>query len=126
MHLKRAWDALGIVSVGSNDKKYLKKIGKKLPKALIGLPFRIDYVIKVPKYCDLQITGGKGDLSISDVEGVMNLNYLETMPRSIWSAGRSSDFGSGWVSVSCRVIVRAVMTTYSSPPAQWTSTCRQA
>src|SRR5688572_22825518 len=59
----------GIVSVGTHDKQYVKGIDKKFPKHLYGLPFKVDYVIKVPRYCDLQIDGGKGSLSISGVEG---------------------------------------------------------
>lgn len=69
---------VGIVSVGTHDKKYLKNTDKKFPKTLLGLPFSIDYVIKVPKYCDLQIDGGKGALSISGVEGTIRVNYLES------------------------------------------------
>jgi hypothetical protein len=68
----------GIISVGLNDKKLLKSKNKKFPKQLVGLPFRIDYVIKVPRYCDLQIDGGKGSLAISGVEGTMKINYLDS------------------------------------------------
>ena len=68
----------GVISVGTHDKKYVKGMDKKFPKTLYGLPFKIDYVIKVPKYCDLQIDGGKGSLAISGVEGNMKINYLES------------------------------------------------
>ena len=68
----------GIISVGVHDKKSLKGVGKKFPKQLLGLPFKIDYVIKVPRYCDLQIDGGKGNLAISGVEGNMKINFLES------------------------------------------------
>ena len=68
----------GIVSVGTHDKKYVKSMDKKFPKTLYGLPFKVDYVIKVPKYCDLQIDGGKGGLSIAGVEGNMKINYLDS------------------------------------------------
>ena len=68
----------GIISIGTHDKKYIKGVDKKFPKTLMGLPFRIDYVIKVPRYCDLQIDGGSGDLSIAGVEGNMKINYLES------------------------------------------------
>jgi hypothetical protein len=53
----------GIISLGVHDKKTLKKA--KLPKNLFGLPFRIDYDIKVPRFCDLQIDSGSGDLTES-------------------------------------------------------------
>src|SRR5688500_12672777 len=68
----------GVISVGTHDKKYVKSVDKKFPKALYGLPFKVDYVIKVPKYCDLQIDGGKGSLSITGVEGNMKINYLDS------------------------------------------------
>ena len=68
----------GIISVGVHDKKNLKGADKKFPKQLLGLPFKIDYVIKVPRYCDLQIDGGKGSLAISGVEGNMKINFLES------------------------------------------------
>ena len=45
------------------------------------MPFRIDYVIKVPRYCDLQIDGGKGSLYVAGVEGNMKINYLESDAR---------------------------------------------
>jgi len=69
---------VGIVSVGSHDKKYLKTVDKKFPKSLLGLPFSVDYVIKVPRYCDLEIDGGTGSLHIAGVEGTMKVNFLES------------------------------------------------
>ena len=71
----------GIVSIGTHDKKYLRGVDKKFPKHLLGLPLKIDYVIKVPRYCDLQIDGGKGSLHIAGVEGNMKINFLESDAR---------------------------------------------
>jgi hypothetical protein len=91
----------GIVSVGTHDKKYLKRALKKVPKALAGLPYRIDYVLKVPRYCDLQIDGGRGDLTISGVEGTMRLNFLETKATIDLVGGSVTGvFGGGDVDVS--------------------------
>jgi len=67
-----------IVSYGTYNKLGDKKIWKKFPKNLMGLPMRIDYVINVPRYSDLEIDGGNGDLSLSDVEGAMRINFLQT------------------------------------------------
>ena len=67
-----------LTSVGTHDKKYLKKVAKKFPKRLRGAPYRINYKIKVPVYSDLEITGGRGDLNLSAVEGTMRINYLES------------------------------------------------
>lgn len=68
----------GITSTGINDKKVLKQLGKKASKTLAGMPYRIDYVIKVPRYCDLIIDGGRGALTVSGVEGVIRANFLES------------------------------------------------
>lgn len=67
-----------IQSVGTNDKKYLKKIDKKIAKQLIGTPFRIDYKIKVPFYTDLEINGGNGDFTLTNVDGTFRVNLLES------------------------------------------------
>ena len=67
-----------IISVGTYDKKYVKKFDKKFPKYLLEMPFRIDYKIKVPFYTDLEINGGKGDFTLSNVEGAMRINLVES------------------------------------------------
>lgn len=69
---------VAIGSIGSHNKFGLKKLPKDFPKGLLTLPFRIDYVITVPRYTDLEVDGGKGDLSITGVEGSMRINYLDT------------------------------------------------
>ncbi|MGI8786909.1 MAG: hypothetical protein ACR2HG_04010 [Pyrinomonadaceae bacterium] len=69
---------LRITSVGTHDKNYMKRVAKKFPKNLLALPFKIDYVIKVPVYCDLDVTGGAGDFTLSNVEGGIRINYLES------------------------------------------------
>ncbi|HLM62448.1 MAG TPA: hypothetical protein VK308_16730 [Pyrinomonadaceae bacterium] len=67
-----------ITSVGTHDKSYMKRVAKKFPKLLLAMPLKIDYVIKVPVYSDLNIDGGKGDLNLSNVEGMIRINYLES------------------------------------------------
>ena len=90
-----------IQSVGTYDKKYLKSVAKKLPKNLLAMPFRIDYRIKVPSYCDLEINGGHGDLTLSKVEGTMRINVLETNAKLNLIGGTIiATFGSGTVDVS--------------------------
>ncbi len=90
-----------IMSVGTHDKKYLKQVDKKFPKNLLTAPARIDYVVRVPRYTDLRITGGKGDLNISGVEGTMNIDYLETTADiALVGGGINATFGSGTVNVS--------------------------
>ena len=90
-----------IISVGTHDKQFIKKLGKKFPKHLVGLPFRIDYVIKVPQYCDLQVDGGHGDLVISGVDGTFRLNYLETNAQLDLKGGSvMAVFGKGTVNLT--------------------------
>lgn len=90
-----------ITSIGTHDKKALKQMDKKFPKELMNMPARIDYVIKVPQYTDLEITGGSGDLHISGVEGTMRVNYLATNATiDLVGGGITAIFGSGNVKIS--------------------------
>ena len=99
--LEESMGRTGIISVGTHDKAYLKRVSKKFPKTLVGLPFKIDYVIKVPKFCDLQIDGGKGDLYIAGIEGTMKINYLNAKATlNLVGGGVLATFGGGTVNVS--------------------------
>jgi len=91
---------VAIISVGNHlsGGKGANKV--KLPKNLVGLPFRIDYKVKVPHYCDLEINGGDGDLSISGVEGTMRVNYLKTNAKiDILTGSVAATFGTGTVNI---------------------------
>jgi len=99
--LEESMGRTGIVSLGTHDKAYLKKTVKKFPKELLGLPFKIDYVIKVPKYCDLQIDGGKGDLFIAGVDGTIKINFLDSKAKLDLVGGAVyATFGEGTVDVT--------------------------
>lgn len=90
-----------VISVGANDKRYVKRVAKNFPNRLIGTPFRVDYKIKVPIYCDLNIDGGKGDLTLANVEGAMSIKYLESNADLKLIGGTvSATFGSGTVDVT--------------------------
>ena len=92
---------IGIISLGTHDKKYVKTVDKKFPKELMGNAYRIDYVLKVPRYSDLQIDGGVGDLTISNVEGILKINYLETNAKlDLVGGGVLAVFGKGDVDIS--------------------------
>ena len=94
----------GIISYGTYNKLGDKKLWKKFPKNLIGLPLRIDYVVKVPQYCDLEIDGGKGDLSVAGVEGSMRINFLETNANiAVINGSTNITVGSGKVDVTLGV-----------------------
>jgi DUF4097 and DUF4098 domain-containing protein YvlB len=92
---------VAITSLGTHDAKYIKQVAKKFPKNLIGLPFSIDYVIKVPRYCDLRIDGGSGDVTVKGVEGSLAINSLEGNARlDLVGGGVSATFGKGNVFVT--------------------------
>ena len=92
---------LRITSVGAHDKRYVKQVAKNFPKKLVGMPYRIDFHIKVPIYCDLNIDGGRGDLNLANVEGAIIVKYLESNARLKLTGGAvSATFGSGAVDVT--------------------------
>lgn len=92
---------LRIISVGAHDKRYVRQVAKNFPKKLIGMPYRIDFRVKVPIYCDLTVDGGKGDLNLSDVEGAIIIKYLESNAKLKLTGGAvSATFGSGAVDVT--------------------------
>ena len=92
---------LRILSVGTHDKDYLKRTAKKFPKRLLGLPFKIDYKIKVPFYCDLEIDGGRGDFNLSNVRGAMQIKFLESNAKMNLTGGNViATFGGGNVEIN--------------------------
>ena len=92
---------LRIVSVGTHDKKYLKKVDKKFPKRLRGMPFAVNYKIMVPSYTDLVIDGGKGDLKLSMVEGTMRIGYIESNAKlNLIGGSVQATIGTGSVDVT--------------------------
>jgi hypothetical protein len=92
---------IGIISLGTHDKKYVKTVDKKFPKQLMGNAYRIDYVLKVPRYTDVDIDGGVGDLNVSGIEGALKINYLETNAKlDLVGGGVLAVFGKGDVDIS--------------------------
>lgn len=89
-----------IISLGTYDKEYLKRVAKKFPKNLLNSPLKIDYKVKVPQFCDLDINSGKGDLKLSKVEGAMQIKAFEGDAMLDLIGGTiSATFGSGNVDV---------------------------
>lgn len=68
-----------IITTGTHDRKFLKRVAKDFPKSLIGLPWKIDYHIKVPAMTDLAIDAGNGPIRLSGVEGSLRLNALQSV-----------------------------------------------
>lgn len=67
-----------ILTTGTHDRAFMKKATKNFPKALIGLPWKLDYTIKVPAMTGLEIDGGVGAINLSGVEGALQLNALKS------------------------------------------------
>lgn len=90
-----------VLTVGTHDKDYLKRVAKKFPKRLLGMPFKIDYRIKVPVYCDLEINGGKGDFNLSNIQGAMQIKFLESNAKMNLTGGNMiATFGAGNVEMT--------------------------
>jgi hypothetical protein len=63
-----------VLTVGLHDRKYAKRAAKGLPKHLPAMPWRIDYRVKVPAACDVEINAGRGALVVKGVEGALRIN----------------------------------------------------
>ena len=71
-------DHIRILTSGTHDRAFMKRVAKNFPKTLIGLPWKIDYHIKVPALTDLEIDAGNGPIALSGVEGALRLNALHS------------------------------------------------
>jgi hypothetical protein len=78
---------LRILTTGMHDKIYMRRVAKKFPKTLLGLPWKIDYHIRVPALCDLEIDAGRGVINLSGVEGAISLKALEADARLVLTGG---------------------------------------
>jgi hypothetical protein len=65
---------VSVMTVGLHDRKYAKRAARGLPKNLLAMPWRIDYHVKVPAACDLEINAGRGALVVTGVEGALRIN----------------------------------------------------
>jgi hypothetical protein len=69
---------LRILTTGTHDRAYMKRVAKKFPKHLLNLPWKVDYRIRVPAVCDLEVDAGRGAISLSGVEGSISIKALES------------------------------------------------
>jgi hypothetical protein len=75
-----------VVTTGTHDRQFLKRAARDLPKKLRAMPWKIDYRVRVPVVCDLEIYTGRGALTLSGVEGSVRLNAGDG-PATITLAG---------------------------------------
>jgi hypothetical protein len=98
--LDESMATVSVLTMGTHDKDYLKKKFKKFPKQLLNLPWKIDYVVRVPALSDLSITLGKGNLKVKGVEGAMQLKGAETDADLEFTGGSViGTFGTGNVNL---------------------------
>lgn len=76
-----------ILSTGTHDKAFMRRVAKGFPKRLMGLPWRIDYRIKLPVSTDLEINGGNGPITLSGVDGAVRISALESETRLALTGG---------------------------------------
>ena len=62
---------LSLMTMGTHDKTYMRRVAKDFPKRLLGLPWKIDYRLRVPITTDLEINGGVGPIGVTGVEGAI-------------------------------------------------------
>jgi len=86
-HLDDDMNHITVLTVGTHDRKYMKRAAKDFPKRLLGLPWKIDYRVRVPVMTDLEIYAGRGALTIKGVEGAVRLNAGESDPTLFTLAG---------------------------------------
>lgn len=93
-----------VVSTGTHDKAFMRSVAKKFPKTLLGLPWRIDYRIRVPLATDLEINGGRGPITISGVEGNIRISAAESVANLTVTGGTlSATIGAGKVNLEIPV-----------------------
>jgi hypothetical protein len=69
---------LSVLTTGTHDRAYLKKVAKNFPKKLLNLPWKIDYKLRVPANTDLEINAGYGPVKVSAVEGALRISATES------------------------------------------------
>ena len=95
---------LRILTTGTHDKIFMRRVAKKFPKTLLNLPWKIDYHIRVPANCDLEINAGRGAINLSGVEGSIQLKALESdATLSLTGGAVSATIGSGSVKINLPV-----------------------
>lgn len=81
---------LRVLSTGTHDKIFMRAVAKKFPKTLLGLPWKIDYRIRVPFATDLEINAGRGAINLAGVEGNIRLSATESEANLKLSGGTFS------------------------------------
>jgi hypothetical protein len=78
---------LSVLTTGTHDKTVMRRVGKDFPKRLLGLPWKIDYQLRVPAATDLEINGGRGAINVNGVEGAIRITSPQSDADLTFSGG---------------------------------------
>src|SRR6267378_2274884 len=118
---------LRILSTGTHDRAFMKAQAKNFPKKLLGLPWKIDYRIRVPMSTDLDINAGRGPISLAGVEGNIRVSSPQSETKLEFSGGTLSTtialgtvtlkvLGRSWRGVGADIKVAAGDVVLELPP----------
>jgi hypothetical protein len=89
---------LRVLTIGTHDRAFMKARAKNFPKKLLGLPWKIDYRIRVPMSVDLDINAGRGPISLAAVEGNIRVSSPQSEIKLEFAGGTlSTTVGAGKV-----------------------------
>ncbi len=95
-----------VLTTGTHDKVFMRRVARNSPKKLLGLPWKIDYRIRVPAVTDLEINAGRGPINLKGVEGAIRLSATESETELALTGGTVSvTVASG--KVALRIPVRS-------------------
>lgn len=69
---------INVLTSGTHDREFMKKVSKNFPKRLLNLPWKVDYHLRVPISTDVEINAGHGPVTFSGVEGATRLSATES------------------------------------------------
>jgi len=94
---------LTLLTTGTHDKSYMRKVAKDFPKRLLSMPWKIDYSLHVPLYTDLEIHGGVGPINLKGVEGALSLTAPQTDATLVLTGGAlNATVASGTINLQIR------------------------
>ena len=79
-----------VLTTGTHDRAFMRVAARKFPKTLLGLPWRVDYRIRVPVSTDLEINAGRGAINLAGVEGNIRLSGTQSEANLNLSGGTLS------------------------------------
>lgn len=97
---------LRLLTVGTHDKNFMRRTAKNFPKKLLGLPWKIDFRIRVPVSTDIEIDAGGGPISVSGVEGALRISAAESDATMVLTGG-TVNITVGKGKVKLRIPVRS-------------------